>query len=98
MTPSVMSSRALDGGEVAVVEAHCCPHPGFSNCSRNGPRIGRVESDWLLDPQMLACVSRRDRDLAVQVVRRGDADDVDSRIGDQILPVLELTARLRAVR
>ena len=52
----------------------------------DGRRIGEAESDRFLDPQVLSGLRDSDTDLAVQEVGRGDADRVDTRVGDHVLP------------
>ena len=48
-------------------------------------RLGRVQGDRLLDEDVLARLQREARVRAVPVVRRGDVDDVDLGVGDQVL-------------
>ena len=49
--------------------------------------VGDAVRHRLLEQHMLACLQRRDADLAVQVIRNDNIDGVDGGVGEHALPV-----------
>ncbi|CAM5572601.1 hypothetical protein SVIOM74S_01425 [Streptomyces violarus] len=77
----------LDGGRVAVVEADGALHTRLGHRVRHRTGVLGGQTHRLLDPDVLARLGHGDADLAVQEVRRGDADRLHPGVGDHVAPV-----------
>jgi hypothetical protein len=75
------------GRGVAVVEPDRALDPGLADGVGNRPGVVGGEADRLLDPDVLAGLGHGHADLAVEEVRRGDADRLHAGVGDQLPPV-----------
>ena len=77
----------LDWREVAVVKTHSRLHPGLANRRGHPSAIGRIQSDRLLDPQVLTGACHRFTNFSVHGIGRGHAHHADPRILDHRAPV-----------
>ena len=87
-----------DGGREAVAEAHRVDDAGLPGGLGDGDRLVDPAADGLLHPQVLAGLDDGGGDLAVEGVRRGDADHVDGRVLDDGAPVARRCARTPSAR
>lgn len=76
-----------DGGDAPVVVADQVDDARLPHCSEHLLAFRNVEPERSLAKDGFAGKRRGDGDLAVGVVRRGDIDEVDGGIGDDIAPV-----------
>ncbi len=81
--PDVTDCRILD----VVVAEHGAALPEARACGQHLLGFGELGRHRLLAPDMLAGGERGARHLQMELVRRGDRDDVDLGVGDHALPV-----------
>ena len=90
ISPAAISvARVLDGGREPVTEPDAADHARAAHGL--GHRLGVLDAaaHRLLDPDVLAGLGGRDRDLAVHRVRHRDAHDVDGRVLEHRAPVAD---------